>query len=105
MLDDACAPHRKPEVPAKPKRRVSTSDYRQRVLTETDRVKDEPGSIGAFVSPRVAERGRQNQSLTLSLRKQSNSVRQNIFVSPGSAASGPKRTCRINPRWEPFSVR
>jgi transposase-like protein len=41
--------HPDPEVVAKPKRRVFTAEYKQRILAEADRAKDEPGAIGALL--------------------------------------------------------
>jgi transposase-like protein len=43
------AAHPNPEVPAKPKRRVFTAEYKQRILAEADRAKDESGGIGALL--------------------------------------------------------
>jgi transposase len=41
--------HPDPEVVAKPKRRAFTAEYKQRILAEADRAKDEPGAIGALL--------------------------------------------------------
>ncbi len=43
------ATHLDPEVVAKPKRRVFSAEYKQRILAEADRAKDEPGAIGALL--------------------------------------------------------
>ena len=43
------AAHPDPEVPAKPKRRVFTAEYKLRILAEADRAKDQPGAIGALL--------------------------------------------------------
>ena len=47
--EPAAAARPDPEVPAKPKRRLFTAEYKQRILAEADRAKDEPGAIGALL--------------------------------------------------------
>ena len=41
--------HPNPEVVAKAKRRIFTGEYKQRVLAEADKAKDESGGIGALL--------------------------------------------------------
>jgi len=41
--------HPDPEVPAKPKRRGFTAEYKLRILAEADRAKNQPGAIGALL--------------------------------------------------------
>lgn len=43
------APHPDPEVAAKPKRRVFTAAYKQRILAEADKAKKELGATGALL--------------------------------------------------------
>jgi transposase len=41
--------HPNPEVVAKPKRRIFTGEYKQRVLEEADKAKEKSGGIGALL--------------------------------------------------------
>ena len=47
--DPCAAPHPDPEVVAKPKRRIFTAEYKQRILAEADKAKEEPGAIGVLL--------------------------------------------------------
>ena len=43
------APRPDPQVVAKPKRRIFTAEYKQRILAETDKAKEQPGALGALL--------------------------------------------------------
>ena len=48
--DPCAAPHPDPEVVvAKPKRRIFTAAYKQRILAEADKAKEEPGAVGVLL--------------------------------------------------------
>lgn len=47
--EPAGAAHPDPEVVARPKRRIFTAEYKQHILAEADRAKNEPGAIGALL--------------------------------------------------------
>jgi hypothetical protein len=47
--DPGAVPRPDPQVVAKPKRRIFTADYKQRILAETDKAKEQPGALGTLL--------------------------------------------------------
>ena len=68
------ASHPDPEVVARAKRRIYTGEYKQRVLDEADRAKEEPGGIGAL----LRREGLYSSHLTKWRRERENGILESL---------------------------
>src|ERR1035437_7895149 len=49
VADSGAAPRPDPQLVAKAKRRIFTTEYKQRILAEADKAKERPGALGALL--------------------------------------------------------